>query len=71
MIDAKYLPLGIFLTPDAEFTLPIHNINKYFSSLTSLPKGTSPNVDIPPLVLLPLIDDNVLSSRHYSVGFEC
>ncbi|MEH2401693.1 hypothetical protein [Nostoc sp.] len=51
MIDAKYLPLGIFLTPDAEFTLPTHNINKYFSYLTSLPKGTSPNVDIPPLVL--------------------
>ncbi|MEH1941391.1 MAG: hypothetical protein V7L01_14405 [Nostoc sp.] len=71
MIDAKHVSLGIFLTPDAEFTLPINNINKYFSYLTSLPKGTSTNDDIPLLVVSPLIDGNALSYQHYSVGFKC
>lgn len=59
-----------FLTPNAKFTLPINNINKYFTYLTSLPKGTSPNDDIPPLVVSPPIDANVLSSQLYNVRFE-
>ncbi|MEH2326410.1 MAG: hypothetical protein V7K32_23180 [Nostoc sp.] len=58
------------MTPDAEFTLPIHNINKYFTYLTSLPKGTSPNDDILRLVLSPAIDGNVLSYQLYNVRFE-
>ncbi|MCC5656458.1 hypothetical protein LC608_05580 [Nostoc sp. XA010] len=59
-----------FLTPDAKFTLPINNINKYFVYLTSLPKGTSPNDDIPFLVVSPPIDGNVLSYQPYNVMFE-
>ncbi|MDZ8225560.1 hypothetical protein [Nostoc sp. ChiVER01] len=59
-----------FLTPDAKITLPINNINKYFVYLTSPPNGTSPYDDIPPLVVSPSIDGNVLSYQLYNVSFE-
>ncbi|WP_146195813.1 hypothetical protein [Nostoc commune] len=58
------------MTPDPKFTLPINNINKYFTYLTSPPKGTSRNDDIPPLVVSPPIGGNVLSYQLYKVMFE-